>query len=146
MASAVATIAAPAEEDAAAWEHAIAATVKNAPKTLTVDGIVKFTMGRLPLVVIPWSLPVPRGALRRWDMPFLSLIGLPRLSALRRLSLPDNRLSRPAFLADVVESYGATLRHLDLGKRSYSAEMRCGANQSVWKCGRRGQREKIWKN
>lgn len=32
MASAVATIAAPAEEDAAVWERAIAATVKNAPR------------------------------------------------------------------------------------------------------------------
>jgi hypothetical protein len=54
---------------------------------------------------------------------------------LRRLSLPDNRLTRPTFLADVVEPYDATLRHLDLGKRSYTAEMRCGANQSVWKEG-----------
>ncbi|CAN6182277.1 unnamed protein product [Urochloa humidicola] len=45
---------------------------------------------------------------------------MPCLPSLRRLSLPDNRLSGAAALADVAEACGATLRHLDLGNNLFA--------------------------
>jgi acidic leucine-rich nuclear phosphoprotein 32 family member B len=117
-----------AGEDDAAWERAIAAASKTAtpssatgPKTLTLDGAVKSATGRLPS---PAVLERVAASLEELSVAGarLSLLagGLPRLPALRRLSLPDNRLSGAAELAAVAESCGATLRHLDLGNNRFA--------------------------
>ncbi|VAH95859.1 unnamed protein product [Triticum turgidum subsp. durum] len=99
-----------AGEDDAAWERAISAAVKSAPlspfsapKTLTFD--------RFPSLE---ELSVAGARLS-------SLAGLPRLPALRRLSLPDNRLAGADSLAAVAESCGGTIRHLDLGNNRFAA-------------------------
>lgn len=118
----MADAAAPGEDDAA-WERAIAAAVKNAPfsapKTLTLDGAVKSTTGRLPSPSLLGRYPSLE-ELSVAGARLSSLAGLPRLPALRRLSLPDNRLSGAASLAAVAESCGATLRHLDLGNNRFA--------------------------
>uniref|UniRef100_A0A0D9ZBC2 U2A'/phosphoprotein 32 family A C-terminal domain-containing protein n=1 Tax=Oryza glumipatula TaxID=40148 RepID=A0A0D9ZBC2_9ORYZ len=118
----MADAAAPGEDDAA-WERAIAAAVKNAPfsapKTLTLDGAVKSTTGRLPSPSLLSRYPSLE-ELSVAGARLSSLAGLPRLPALRRLSLPDNRLSGAASLAAVAESCGATLRHLDLGNNRFA--------------------------
>ncbi|KAG2536182.1 hypothetical protein PVAP13_9NG167600 [Panicum virgatum] len=95
-------------EDDAAWGRAIDAATKAAtsgPKTLTLDG-ARFAASLEELSVVGARLS--------------SLEGLPRLPALRRLSLPHNRLSGAATLAAVAEACGATLRHLDLGNNRFA--------------------------
>ncbi|TVU04244.1 hypothetical protein EJB05_50191 [Eragrostis curvula] len=117
---------AAAGEDDAAWERAIAAASKSAssasaaPKTLTLDGAVKSATGRLPS---PAVLERVAGSLEELSVAgarLSSLAGLPRLPALRLLSLPDNRLSGAAVLSAVAEACGATLRHLDLGNNRFA--------------------------
>jgi acidic leucine-rich nuclear phosphoprotein 32 family member B len=119
---------AAAGEDDAAWERAIAAASKTAtpssatgPKTLTLDGAVKSATGRLPS---PAVLERVAASLEELSVAGarISLLagGLPHLPALRRLSLPDNRLSGAAALAAVAESCGATLQHLDLGNNRFA--------------------------
>uniref|UniRef100_A0A0D9VX94 U2A'/phosphoprotein 32 family A C-terminal domain-containing protein n=1 Tax=Leersia perrieri TaxID=77586 RepID=A0A0D9VX94_9ORYZ len=117
--------AASSGEDDAAWERAIAAAVKNAPfsapKTLTLDGAVKSTTGRLPSPSLLARYPsLEELSVAGARLSSLAEGGLPRLPALRRLSLPDNRLSGAASLAAVAESCGATLRHLDLGNNRFA--------------------------
>lgn len=104
-------------EDDAAWERAISAATKatSAPKTLALDGIVKSSTGRLPSAALLERVAASLEELSVAGARLSSLEGLPRLPALRRLSLPDNRLSGAAALAAVAEACGATLRHLDLG-------------------------------
>ncbi|TVU04239.1 hypothetical protein EJB05_50186, partial [Eragrostis curvula] len=123
--AALAAMAAAGEDDAA-WERAIAAASKSAssasaaPKTLTLDGAVKSTTGRLPS---PAVLERVAGSLEELSVAgarLSSLAGLPRLPALRRLSLPDNRLSGAAVLSAVAEACGATLRHLNLGNNRFA--------------------------
>lgn len=113
-------------EDDAAWERAITAAVKNAPlspfsapKTLTLDGAVKSSTGRLPSPALFDRFPSLE-ELSVAGARLSSLAGLPRLPALRRLSLPDNRLSGADSLAAVAESCGGTLRHLDLGNNRFA--------------------------
>lgn len=118
-------MAGPGEDDAA-WERAITAAVKNAPlspfsapKTLTLDGAVKSSTGRLPSPALFDRFPSLE-ELSVAGARLASLAGLPRLPALRRLSLPDNRLSGADSLAAVAESCGSTLRHLDLGNNRFA--------------------------
>ncbi|KAG8062043.1 hypothetical protein GUJ93_ZPchr0003g17401 [Zizania palustris] len=110
-------------EDDAAWERAVVAAVKNAPfsapKTLTLDGAVKSTTGRLPSPSLFGRYPSLE-ELSVAGARLSSLAGFPRLPALRRLSLPDNRLSGAASLAAVAVSCGGTLRHLDLGNNRFA--------------------------
>ncbi|CAN6287283.1 unnamed protein product [Urochloa humidicola] len=110
-------------EDDAAWERAIAAATKNtsAPKTLTLDGAVKSSTGRLPSPAILERFAASLEELSVAGARLSWLAGMPRLPALRRLSLPDNRLSGVAALAAVAEACGATLRHLDLGNNRFTA-------------------------
>ncbi|KAE8769465.1 acidic leucine-rich nuclear phosphoprotein 32-related protein 2-like [Hordeum vulgare] len=116
-----------AGEDDAAWERAISAAVKSAPlspfsapKTLTLDGAVKSSTGRLPSPSLFDRFPSLE-ELSVAGARLSSLAGLPRLPALRRLSLPDNRLSGAGSLAAVAESCGGTIRHLDLGNNRFAA-------------------------
>jgi acidic leucine-rich nuclear phosphoprotein 32 family protein B len=115
-----------AGEDDAAWERAINASVKNAPnspfsapKTLTLDGAVKSSTGRLPSPALFDRFPSLE-ELSVAGARLSSLAGLPRLPALRRLSLPDNRLSGAESLVAVAESCGGTIRHLDLGNNRFA--------------------------
>ncbi|WVZ60053.1 hypothetical protein U9M48_010121 [Paspalum notatum var. saurae] len=114
---------ATAGEDDAAWERAISAATKatSAPKTLTLDGAVKSSTGRLPSPALLERVAASLEELSVAGARLSSLAGLPRLPALRRLSLPDNRLSGAAALAAVAEACGATLRHLDLGNNRFAA-------------------------
>ncbi|CAD6213965.1 unnamed protein product [Miscanthus lutarioriparius] len=109
-------------EDDAAWERAISAATKatSAPKTLALDGIVKSSTGRLPSAALLERVAASLEELSVAGARLSSLEGLPRLPALRRLSLPDNRLSGAAALAAVAEACGATLRHLDLGNNRFA--------------------------
>ncbi|RCV41543.1 hypothetical protein SETIT_9G144600v2 [Setaria italica] len=113
-------------EDDAAWERAIAAATKTAsgatsgPKSLTLDGAVKSSTGRLPSPALFERFAASLEELSVAGARLSSLAGLPRLPALRRLSLPDNRLSGAAALAAVAEGCGATLRHLDLGNNRFA--------------------------
>lgn len=113
-------------EDDAAWERAIAAATKTAsgatsgPKSLTLDGAVKSSTGRLPSPALLERFAASLEELSVAGARLSSLAGLPRLPALRRLSLPDNRLSGAAALAAVAEACGATLRHLDLGNNRFA--------------------------
>ncbi|KAF7044477.1 hypothetical protein CFC21_053699 [Triticum aestivum] len=116
-----------AGEDDAAWERAISAAVKSAPlspfsapKTLTLDGAVKSSTGRLPSPALFDRFPSLE-ELSVAGARLSSLAGLPRLPALRRLSLPDNRLAGADSLAAVAESCGGTIRHLDLGNNRFAA-------------------------
>ncbi|KAM3310332.1 hypothetical protein ACQJBY_031178 [Aegilops geniculata] len=116
-----------AGEDDAAWERAISAAVKSAPlspfsapKTLTLDGAVKSSTGRLPSPALFDRFPSLE-ELSVAGARLSSLAGLPRLPALRRLSLPDNRLSGADSLAAVAGSCGGTIRHLDLGNNRFAA-------------------------
>ncbi|KAL6894503.1 hypothetical protein ACP4OV_008601 [Aristida adscensionis] len=114
---------AAAGEDDAAWERAIAAATKTAPsppKSLTLDGAVKSSTGRLPSPALLERFAPALEELSVAGARLASLAGLPRLPALRRLSLPDNRLSGAAPLAAVAEACGATLRHLDLGNNRFA--------------------------
>ncbi|CAN6281962.1 unnamed protein product [Urochloa humidicola] len=113
---------AAAGEDDTAWERAISAATKNtsAPKTLTLDGAVKSTTGRLPSPALLERFAASLEELSVAGARLSSLDGMPRLPALRRLSLPDNRLSGAAALATVAEACGATLRHLDLGNNRFA--------------------------
>ncbi|PWZ04328.1 Acidic leucine-rich nuclear phosphoprotein 32-related protein 2 [Zea mays] len=97
-------------KDDAAWERAISATTKStsAPKTLTLDGAVKSSTGGLPYVVLLERFAASLEELSIAGARLSSLMGLPRLPALRRLSLPDNRLSGGAALAAVAEARCAT--------------------------------------
>lgn len=113
-------------EDDSAWERAINAAVKSAPlspfsapKTLTLDGAVKSSTGRLPSSALFDRFPSLE-ELSIAGARLSSLGGLPRLPALRRLSLPDNRLSGADSLAAVAESCGGTIRHLDLGNNRFA--------------------------
>ncbi|CAL4918307.1 unnamed protein product [Urochloa decumbens] len=110
-------------EDDAAWERAIAVATKNtsAPKTLTLDGAVKSSTGRLPSPALLERFAASLEELSVAGARLSSLAGMPRLPTLRRLSLPDNRLSGAAALAAVAEACGATLRHLDLGNNRFAA-------------------------
>ena len=110
-------------EDDTAWERAIDATTKAAtsgPKTLTLDGAVKSSTGRLSSPALFERFATSLEELSVAGARLSSLQGLPRLPALRRLSLPDNRLSGAAALAAVAEACGATLRHLDLGNNRFA--------------------------
>jgi len=109
-------------EDDAAWERAISAATKatSAPKTLALDGIVKSSTGRLPSAALLEPFATSLEELSVAGARLSSLEGLPRLPALRRLSLPDNRLLGAAALAAVAEACGATLRHLDLGNNRFA--------------------------
>lgn len=109
-------------EDDAAWERAISAATKatSAPKTLALDGIVKSSTGRLPSAALLERFAASLEELSVAGARLSSLEGLPRLPELRRLSLPDNRLSGAAALAAVAEACGATLRHLDLGNNRFA--------------------------
>ncbi|CAD6206126.1 unnamed protein product [Miscanthus lutarioriparius] len=109
-------------EDDAAWERAISAATKatSAPKTLALDGIVKSSTGRLPSAALLERFAASLEELSVAGARLSSLEGLPRLPALRRLSLPDNRLLGAAALAAVAEACGATLRHLDLGNNRFA--------------------------
>jgi acidic leucine-rich nuclear phosphoprotein 32 family protein B len=115
-----------AGEDDAAWERAIAAATKSTsdttsgPKSLTLDGAVKSSTGRLPSSVLLERFAASLEELSVAGARLSSLAGLPCLPALRRLSLPDNRLSGAAALAAVAEACGATLRHLDLGNNRFA--------------------------
>ncbi|KAF7047185.1 hypothetical protein CFC21_056141 [Triticum aestivum] len=116
-----------AGEEDAAWERAISAAVKSAPlspfsapKTLTLDGAVKSSTGRLPSPALFDRFPSLE-ELSVAGARLSSLAGLPRLPALRRLSLPDNRLAGAGSLAAVAESCGGTIRHLDLGNNRFAA-------------------------
>ncbi|KAJ1294238.1 hypothetical protein BS78_01G130600 [Paspalum vaginatum] len=113
---------AAAVEDDAAWERAISAATKatSAPKTLTLDGAVKSATGRLPSPALLDRVAASLEELSVAGARLSSLAGLPRLPALRRLSLPDNRLAGAAALAAVAEACGATLRHLDLGNNRFA--------------------------
>ncbi|CAN6317317.1 unnamed protein product [Urochloa humidicola] len=113
---------AAAGEDDTAWERAISAATKNtsAPKTLTLDGAVKSSTGRLPSPALLERFAASLEELSVAGARLSSLEGMPRLPALRRLSLPDNRLSGAAALAAVAEACGATLRHLDLGNNRFA--------------------------
>ena len=90
-------------EDDAAWERAISAATKatSAPKTLALDGIVKSSTGRLPSAALLERFAASLEELSVAGARLSSLEGLPRLPALRRLSLPDNRLLGAAALAAV---------------------------------------------
>ncbi|RLN42375.1 acidic leucine-rich nuclear phosphoprotein 32-related protein 2-like [Panicum miliaceum] len=113
-------------EDDAAWERAIDAATKAAsaatsgPKTLTLDGAVKSSTGRLPSPALFERFAASLEELSVAGARLSSLEGMPRLPALRRLSLPDNRLSGAAALAAVAGACGATLRHLDLGNNRFA--------------------------
>lgn len=111
-----------AAADDATWERAISTATKStsAPKTLTLDGAVKSSTGRLPSTALFGRFAASLEELSVAGAGLSSLTGLPRLPALRRLSLPDNRLSGPAALAAVAEACGATLRHLDLGNNLFA--------------------------
>ena len=113
---------AAAGEDDAAWERAIDAATKatSGPKTLTLDGAVKSSTGRLPSPALFEGFAASLEELSVAGARLSSLQGLPRLPALRRLSLPDNRLSGAPALAAVAEACGATLRHLDLGNNRFA--------------------------
>ncbi|OEL34381.1 Acidic leucine-rich nuclear phosphoprotein 32-related protein 2 [Dichanthelium oligosanthes] len=117
---------AAAGEDDAAWERAIAAATKatsaaaSGLKTLTLDGTVKSTTGRLPSPALLERFAASLEELSVAGARLSSLAGLPRLPALRRLSLPDNRLAGAAALTAVAEACGATLRHLDLGNNRFA--------------------------
>jgi acidic leucine-rich nuclear phosphoprotein 32 family member B len=102
--------------------RAISAATKStsAPKTLTLDGTVKSSMGGLPSAALLERFATSLEELSIAGVRLSSLTGLPRLPALRCLSLPDNRLSGSAALAAVAESCGATLRHLDLGNNRFA--------------------------
>ena len=113
---------AAAGEDYAAWERAIDAATKatSGPKTLTLDGAVKSSTGRLPSPALFEGFAASLEELSVAGARLSSLQGLPRLPALRRLSLPDNRLSGAAALAAVAEACGATLRNLDLWNNRFA--------------------------
>lgn len=113
---------AAAGEDDAAWERAISAATKStsAPKTLALDGAVKSSTGRLPSPALLERVAASLEELSVAGARLSSLAGLPSLPALRRLSLPDNRLSGAAALAAVAEACGAALRHLDLGNNRFA--------------------------
>jgi acidic leucine-rich nuclear phosphoprotein 32 family member B len=114
-------------EDDAVWERTIAAALRTAtsstsgPKTLTLDGAVKSTTGRLPSPTVLERVAASLEELSVAGARLSSLArGLPHLPALRRLSLPDNRLSSADSLTAVAEACGATLRHLDLGNNRFA--------------------------
>ncbi|CAN6322292.1 unnamed protein product [Urochloa humidicola] len=109
-------------EDDTAWESAIAAATKNTsgPKTLTLDGAVQSSTGSLPSPALLERFAASLEELSVAGARLSSLAGMPRLPSLRRLSLPDNRLSGAAALAAVAEACGATLRHLDLGNNCFA--------------------------
>ncbi|PUZ43129.1 hypothetical protein GQ55_9G637400 [Panicum hallii var. hallii] len=113
-------------EDDAAWERAIDATTKAAsaatsgPKTLTLDSAVKSSTGRLPSPALFERFATSLEELSVAGARLSSLEGMPCLPALRRLSLPDNRLLGSAALAAIAEACGATLRHLDLGNNRFA--------------------------
>lgn len=113
---------AAAGEDDAAWERAIDAATKatSGPKTLTLDGAVKSSTGRLPSPALFEGFAASLEELSVAGARLSSLQGLPHLPALRRLSFPDNRLSGAPALAAVAEACGATLRHLDLGNNRFA--------------------------
>ncbi|KAK3146506.1 hypothetical protein QOZ80_3BG0267360 [Eleusine coracana subsp. coracana] len=117
---------AAAGEDDAVWDRAISAASKTAapsaaaPKTLTLDGTVKSTTGRLPSPAVLERVAASLEELSVAGARLSSLAGLPRLPALRRLSLPDNRLYGAAALSAVAEACGATLRYLDLGNNRFA--------------------------
>ncbi|CAN6174310.1 unnamed protein product [Urochloa humidicola] len=121
-AAAAAAMAAVGEDDETAWERAIAAATKNTsePKTLTLDDAVKSSTGRLPSPALLERFAASLEELSVAGAHLSSLAGMPRLQSLRRLSLPDNRLSGAAALAAVAEACGATLRHLDLGNNLFA--------------------------
>ncbi|CAN6195920.1 unnamed protein product [Urochloa humidicola] len=115
-------MAAVGEDDDSAWERAIAAATKDTsgPKTLTLDGAVKSSTGRLPSPALLERFAASLEELSIAGAHLSSLAGMPRLPSLRRLSLPDNRLSGAAALAAVAEACGATLRHIDLGNNLFA--------------------------
>ncbi|CAN6182276.1 unnamed protein product [Urochloa humidicola] len=120
--AAAAAMAAVGEDDETAWERSIAAATKNTsePKTLTLDDAVKSSTGRLPSPALLERFAASLEELSVAGAHLSSLAGMPCLPSLRRLSLPDNRLSGAAALADVAEACGATLRHLDLGNNLFA--------------------------
>jgi acidic leucine-rich nuclear phosphoprotein 32 family member B len=116
-----------AGEDDVVWERAIAAALKTAtssdvgPKSLTLDGAVTPTTGRLPSPAVLERVAASLEELSVAGARLSSLASsLPRLLSLRRLSLPDNRLSSADSLTAVAEACGATLRHLDLGNNRFA--------------------------
>lgn len=98
-----------------AWERAVAAALKGQaepPRVLTLDGAIKCPSGRLP----PPSLFEGRLAalehLSFANVRLTSLEGFPRLPALRRVVLSDNRIAGGLYA--LVEAGLDALRDLDL--------------------------------
>ncbi|EHA8588925.1 acidic leucine-rich nuclear phosphoprotein 32-related protein-like [Cocos nucifera] len=102
-----------------AWEKAVEAALggrldsssREPPRALTLDGAVKCLHGRLPPPALFEKLPTLEH-LSIANVRLASLDGFPRLPALRRLILSDNRIS--GGLEFLVEAGLDALRDLDL--------------------------------
>jgi acidic leucine-rich nuclear phosphoprotein 32 family member B len=118
----------------ATWERAISTATKStlAPKTLTLDGAVKSSMGGLPSAALLKRFVASLEELSVARAHLSSLTGLPRLPALRRLSLPYNCLLGAAALAAVAEACGAMLCHLDLGNNRFAEVQELAPLARVW--------------
>lgn len=105
-----------------AWEDAVAAALKPStsaapapPRTLTLDGAVKCSNGRLPAPPLLEQFPSLE-LLSLADVRLCTLEGFPRL---RRLVLSDNRVA--GGLAALAAAGLAALRHLDLSNNRIAA-------------------------
>ncbi|XP_020095170.1 acidic leucine-rich nuclear phosphoprotein 32-related protein 2-like [Ananas comosus] len=110
-----------------AWEDAVAAALKPStsaapppppPRTLTLDGAVKCSNGRLPAPPLLERFPSLE-LLSLANVRLCTLEGFPRLPRLRRLVLSDNRVA--GGLAALAAAGLAALRHLDLSNNRIAA-------------------------